>query len=807
MALKTWVTGSTYDDHIGTTAFQGGNSNFTAAGVTSAGFTAPNLTNKITGVWIFFTTVPTTVNAIVEVQESTVTKVSATINNADIKQGWNYVRFATPYQFATLTASAYRVKAYSSGGTSGGVLSGGSTTTLSTTVTYDTATTFNSGDKLWVGGFNDSGRTAKTLTISGTFAATIGDNTGTAQGNGFLGAIDNALTVGAGGKVELDKTASSTVTIAGSINTYGDGIYDGGSSTSNSAVINTTIFDNSVNGSWGIMQAAQGRGGQYLFDGYQYDVYSTYASGVGTAANPLILNTAVNWTVGCEIVIGASGIYTENEVRYIKTVNSSTSFVLSTTPGGAEAALTYTHAAGVHVANLTKNCVVKPVSTSLGYKAYIQHASLTNTFKNMRFEYPSGGSSHGLNLEYLVNNSASSTISNVVLYGNSAGNRGVLRYQTFTATKTTSGIVGYNQLATNLANAAIELSGASNQTFTDCFIFNGAGATNNGQGLALNLASNGNVFNNVHIYGANSNNTTSLGGLTLSSSNLNTFNNCSINASRQQGIYMTSALGNVFNNCAFANRYTNVVDIGPAASTYNTALFNSCTFGSPTLVSGYLSMLDGSEIAFHQMDGNNNKHRWYNSHGSGWASGTGLTETTVRTASSLALACKPEDNSAGFYWETTIPQNPTSQVGIFGYVYRNATFSSGTLKVELFLEGSSTADATYTFPTTTGSWLPFNISAYYSGSLTRLARVRITGVTATAGAYFFVDDLYDAGTGNKVAGLDLWYQGKPSPVIAAIDTSAIPAQVWGFSDQTTSANTMGKRQVDAADNAELAAIT
>ncbi len=136
---------------------------------------------------------------------------------------------------------------------------------------------------------------------------------------------------------------------------------------------------------------------------------------------------------------------------------------------------------------------------------------------------------------------------------------------------------------------------------------------------------------------------------------------------------------------------------------------------------------------------------------------------------------------------------------MFGYVYRNATFSSGTLKVELFLPGTlltATPDATYTFPTTTGSWLPFNISAYYSGAVARYAIVRISGVTSTAGAYFFVDDLYDAGTGNKVAGLDLWDEGQPSQIMVQSDFSVVPSAVWGYSDSNTQANTMGRQQSD-----------
>ena len=58
----------------------------------------------------------------------------------------------------------------------------------------------------------------------------------------------------------------------------------------------------------------------------------------------------------------------------------------------------------------------------------------------------------------------------------------------------------------------------------------------------------------------------------------------------------------------------------------------------------------------------------------------------------------------------------------------------------------------------------------------------ITAKTATVGAYAFLDDLYDAGTNNKVAGLDLWDEGQPSQIMVVTDfSSAVPVlanAVW-----------------------------
>ena len=210
---------------------------------------------------------------------------------------------------------------------------------------------------------------------------------------------------------------------------------------------------------------------------------------------------------------------------------------------------------------------------------------------------------------------------------------------------------------------------------------------------------------------------------------------------------------NTFNNCNFGTIGTNTIDIAVTSSVLSQALFDTCSFGSATLISNYLNALPGTDIAFQNMDGNTNKHRWYTDKGSFWSAGAGLTETTVRTPGSLSLTIRPENSSDDATMTFKVPANPTSEVLIYGYLYRNATFSSGDLKVELFLPGTSisgTPDDTVTLATTTGSWLPFVLNAYYSGSVSRYATVRITAKTATAGAYAFLDDLYDAGTLNKV---------------------------------------------------------
>lgn len=771
----------------------------TTAGITSTAFTAPNLVNQANGAWIAVTTVPSSGNFVVELMESGVSKASGTINYADIVTGWMYVRFTTPYTFATLTASAYAIRIKNSAANSGTIRQNGSAACL-TQCTYDTATTLGATDDAWVGGFNDAGLTTKTWTITGT-TTSFGSGTDTSLPTTW--AVGWGLFIGAGGNVVYDTTASTTMQVKGSIGVGKGGVFD---MRPGSAYVNTLIFDNVSDGNFGILVLGSGLGGQALTTGNTVSVVNTYASGTGIAADPLITQSAHGFAVNDEIVIGGGTDYTKNEVKFVKSIPTTTQLVLSNTAGGAESALSNTHTAGSHIANMTRNSIIKNTNTAFGFSINQANTSATpaSDFSYTRLEYPNCLSGRGISFGNSLT-AINTTFDGLVIYNNSANGRTSVNFSG-TGTQTVSDMIIYNNRGTNYsAQSGLAFVGASNKTVDGLYHFANPSSTTTCAMLSIAATSTNCVVNNAHSYGANAANGGAGYAIGVYGSG-NTFNNCSVNGARIQGVVLDQSVLNTFNNCNFGTIATNTKDILVDTTTLVQAKFIDCSFGSATLISQYLLGLEGTEVTFQNMDGNSSKHRWYTNHGSWWSSGSGLTDTTVRTASSLALAGKPEDASAGSSWIFKIPANPTSQAGIFGYIYRNATFSSGALTVELFLPGtllSGTPDATYTFATTTGSWLPFNISAYYSGSVARYAQVRITGVTATAGAYFFIDDLYDAGTGNKVAGLDLWDEGKPSEIMVQSDFSVVPSAVWGYSSTGALAATMGKALVDAEANSDV----
>lgn len=816
MALLTY-NGTNYDNHLGTTTIAATNTTVTSAGIFSATFTAPNTTNAVTGVWIYINSFPNSgCDFRVTLQEATVdTACTTTILNADMRFGWNYVRFPTPYVFTATTAGRYRFKVNNTVAITSGTLAL-SASLFAYTATYDSTTATPAvGDDVWVGGFHNGGLTPVTNTLTGT-SNSFGSGTDTTMVIATTRSIGAGLTIGNGGKLKLDDAASSSVQIRGSVFITAGGIFEA-IQTDKTKTINIIMDNHSTNGDYGIMTASGAVGGQVLFEGAERDVYTTYSSGSGTAASPFIVSSAVDWDVGDEIVIGSSNGYLENEVRHIITRNSSTSFVFSSTSGGAETALTYTHTAGVHVALLTRNVIIKPTNTARGMWLYnvggatLGHAyQYSSTFDWTRWEYASAASGDGINIE---NVNSSGSADGLVSYYNSVANRSSIIWGNTKTTRTVRGQISFEPLSTNGAGVGgLSLTGTANHTFDDCFQFTAPGSTASGVHLALASNAVNNVFNNCHSYGGNANGTGGNSAWQIYGCAFNTFNSCTINGARIQGWIFATATDIVLNDFHSGNFSQNNRDIYTPPNNLNTVLFSNSTFTSSTLLYLPEGQLEGSLIRFHKFQQTDNRHRWYTINGSAFSSGTGLDETTVATSDSLACALIPT-TSTGIRFQYRIPVNVGEVISVFGKFWCDSTFladSGSTLTAELFLPGSLEADQTVTMTKTTdpdSNDAVFRLGLVNTSAVKDVAIVRLTA-KGTAGGKAFVDDL-NGGT-NPISSLDIWYEGQPlafqlSPQTLG-DAAATAAAVWGYTTAGAVAGTMGKLQVDTDGNAELAAI-
>ena len=809
MAIKVY-NGTNWDDVIGSASIGGTNVSVTAAGITSLGNTAPNTTNQAVGVLLAIVSLPTTANLIVELLESGVVKATETVNLADLRPGFIYVRFATPYTFATTSAGAYTVRVKSSTGTQG-VLRTITAGNLWNQIVYDSNTSLGATDDAWIGGYKqNSGITTKTLSLTGT-SNSWGSGADTAMVYTTQWSMGASTTIFQGGSLVFDNTANCDLTQLGSIIVYKDGLFD---MRPGSAYTNKLIFNQqSTDGRFGIMHPGNGLGGQVLTTGKTVTVARQYASGDGSTGSPLTFQAAHGLAVGDELVIPGL-TFGGNQIRFVRTVVNTTQVTTAATLGGAESAFTNTPAVGSWISNLTRNSIIKNTGTSHGF--WIMNAdtnaSPVSSYNYTRFEYPNclSGKNLALSGSTLSIDGNDATIDGLVIYNNSAAARNTITYGG-KVPQTISNVVLYNTKGSNYsAQSGLVLQNATGKVIEGLYHYAEPSSTTNCAALSFASTATSNIVRNLHSYGGNAQN--GLLGYSLGIFGAgNTIEDSTINSSRVTAIRGEGALSASFNNCSFGTIGTNTIELTLASSTLNTMLFSNCNFGSATLVSNYLNTLDGTDIAIQDMDGNTSKHRWYTNYGSFWSSGAGLTETTTRTVGSLSLAIKPENSSTGASLTFKVPANPTSNVQIYGYIYRNSTFSSGDIVCELFLPGTlltDTPDSTVTLSTTTLTWHLWKLNAYYSGSVARYATVRIRAKTATAGAYAFLDDIYDAALNNKVAGMDLWDEGHISPIMLALDLSALPEQtrvaVWS-DNSIYDAGEKGTLLASAADDADTAA--
>jgi hypothetical protein len=353
----------------------------------------------------------------------------------------------------------------------------------------------------------------------------------------------------------------------------------------------------------------------------------------------------------------------------------------------------------------------------------------------------------------------------------------------------TIGTSANNEISCTQNSSAIQVvfNFATKGTISSMVVFRG---TNQGVQVLTNTLSTC-TFINCSFFG-NTN-----GGFVISSGLTNCdFNTCTfaadIASSQTHGIKLNGSNAKLrFNTCTFggSSPYANnsTADIG--AGGFNDEVFDNCTFNSNTLIATYIAMPSGSIVAFNKYNTITNKHYWYTPYGIAQSTGAGLTDTNVRTAGSLGLRIAPEDSTTGFSWSFKILAKASTYVGVAGFIQKNAAFGTSVCTAELFLPGSTTADATQTMPNDT-NWNVFNLAANYTGSVDLYATVTITAKTATAGAYIYVDDIYN-GT-NKITALDVWDQGQPSPIM--FEQLGDAAAVWAVLQSTqTTPGTMGNR--------------
>ena len=220
--------------------------------------------------------------------------------------------------------------------------------------------------------------------------------------------------------------------------------------------------------------------------------------------------------------------------------------------------------------------------------------------------------------------------------------------------------------------------------------------------------------------------------------------------------------------------------------------------------------VDGSQIRFQNYDQTANSDFTHMPYGKIYRTGTGLADTTVRTAGGFAMRFEPTYSPNLMHWEQIIPtgniQNKTMTVSLWVYI-NNAAYYAGThTKPTLTVDYDNGTEISSVATATAGSWQQLAVTFTPTTGYGQI-EMKVTGATDATGTnrYFYVDDVnvaYPAGVAIDLGSLDLWAEGLP--VAPAIATVPSLAGVW---DEPLSAHTVagsaGKILADAEANSDV----
>ena len=800
------------------------NVSYGASALYTAAYTAPNTTNKATGVAIplvsngsyssgslTFTATLQEYNGAAWVD--TAATATLTINTTSYfftQNSWIYFRYGTPYTFTTTTAGYYRVKFTRSTVTNAPTVradSGGAN--FAFMATDDRTGAVATTDNVFVLGVNYSDTT---FTLDGT--ASIGDGSGalTVQTTGIT--LSSGLYAGSHAIINADTAASVTITCKGhftaawlsSVNVGSSGTpYPSGKKFK-------FIFKPTTHGDFGFrsFNGAVELWGEPKSSTTLWN--TTFSSGLGTAASPLVVSDSVDWSVNDQIAILASSDnatnYNEVEYRYIKTKNSATSYVLSNTVGGAEAALTYTHT-NARIVNIERNIVFTTTDSAKG--TYFGVSNSPNTFTSFpsygsintqwaRFENTGYGSTAVPMMGICFDNFTTHTFDYCVAY-----NPLYCGYWGSNSTKQLT-INGY--VACRAGSSALYMmygQAFANKTFNDTFLFDG-----NTSAYGLFPYGSVNTFNRFYLNSLRKSSTLAASSAIYLHLTMSTiFNDMEINCCGLAINFPGNSSGNVFNNCLIGTKGKNLYDFSVNSPCLQQNRFTDCTFNSNTFWANdnYDFLIDGSEVIFENFNTTTLRNLWYSPNGIVSCTGSGLPDTLVRTPGSNNVRLAPENTSPGLTWSFLIPANKNKMCSFSGFFLKNVAMGTDDCTVSLFLPGNPTTgtpDATYTLTDdVSNAWTGAAVqavllSAYYTGSVDSFATIVINAKSTTSGAYLYCADFYNSGDGttlyDKLAGLTIWYQGKPSPIITQLDLGGVAPAVWGVATAgLTAAGTTGAK--------------
>lgn len=843
MALRVSTTGGNWSD-AGTWQTITASSAFGASYNTvltsrryGAVFTAPNTVNACLGSIVFMNVVNVSTKNIFyctlqEYNGSTwVDKVTASIDEATLKYdnlistgstlgSYLYFKFATPYTYTTTSAGYYRMAYYT---LSGSVLlryDSVSTNQFYNIIIDDRTSAVGATDEILIVG--DPNSTYSTVMLDG--ANTCGSGLNFLNRSSTLGAGSNALHIGHSGELKFPQTMSSSITVNGHVYCNSGGKITCGTRTNPMPSAYTAQFimkGNTVaeNGELDFVTYSNTED-MISFVGAPVIQVGWYSSGSGTIANPLITTTATDWNVGDQIII-TGATYQLWEFKFIKIKNSSTSYVLSDTSGGAEAGYSSAHAVTDYIINMTHNVKIQSDDNTKPWCGYITSYTPTGAIlKNCEIR-DNGGSASSKSGFYFSNTARTCVyVDNCSFLNYNLGYYALYSYNSTNPHNVLNNIVGWRPFA-NTSSSTILYFANQKMTINNVYTIGGYAVAVMTQGIEC-------VYNNIYVYNALRRSATAavsyyslyLGG------RANVYNNLNVQGCRSNAIYPVGTKLLV-KDSFFGNIYNNNHDITVGIEgTFNEVVFDNCVFGSTNLWSSpldsdtnsiYLSA-PGSRISFTNIGGNLSNNQNFLPEGDINSTGAGLSDTLVRTVGGFPMRFRSQLGTNPLEFVQNIPtgniQNKTMQVGVWCYIANanywaalnyvmprlTVSYDNGT---EVYVEAAQIA----------GSWqflfLPITPATMY-GEI--VVTVLSQSDAMNSDAYVYFTDwsiLYPAGYQLDLGKQSVWSSGLP--IVPTIATNLAAADVWAFSPLLVAPSTIGetvvKTEIKADDASLLRGIT
>ena len=729
-----------------------------------------------------------------------------TLSQDDFGRGktfeWSFifVKFDTPYPYAEEGDDVYRfqITATMTAGSSGSIAYYSST---------DICPVLAVDDRTGVPGATDDVAIVADATAASDVIITVngdqecGGQLDTSLDTSTQGTWHYAINIGYGGVLAFDTAQASSLKIHGHVGLFDQGAWQIGTEASPAS------FDYPQQVLWDgdVRNGIYMHRGTLSWVGEARDIRREVVSGVGSTADPLIIDADANWQAGDEIVVpevgDSSTNYNNTQYRFIKTRNSATSYVLADTVGGAESALTNTITStggNSHVINLIRPIICQPIVGSgssgaeyrMGYFAtfadqgYEQDFSVT--VQNVRLEqsYSWDSKLKGTNGSGKSDAPYTHQLDNLVFYDTI----GFTAFSTVTANTrlgdswTFSGFT-FCKNTNNYGNMSLSGVGLTLNDFNliDC----DRGATSL-SGLRLSVLDN---WVMAALNRDNSSSTTGIPFYLATSGNQNTIvKNVEFYSCRSEAIYPQSPVPPEFFNCTFGVRGKSQDFLHVGSNIGGRLVMTNCIFNDlpDKIVSA--GNADG-EVAIVNKNQNPNEHIFYAGRaGSIETTGAGLPDTTVRTAGSLGIRLRGYSTIGFFPFPILIIAEAGKAVSAFGYCKKSAGLVGQPAQVRLTLPFSTLPDAEVTL-IDDEEWNLWSISADYSaGTITSFAKLEIIVPGSNSTDYLYVDDILN-GT-NVISALDLFYHGKPADIMT--DQVGDPGSIWSVQNANFASGSMGE---------------